>query len=164
MHDEALTWLKQIAALVGQHSRVCELGSRDVNGNCRDLFGGFGASVGVDLLPGPGVDVVADAADWQPAERGPRFGVVIATEVFEHSPRAAEICANAHRLLRPGGVFVVTAAGVGRSPHSVDGGPLRDGEYYRGVSPEMLWGWLDLFPVRLVQPRSRADVYGLAVK
>ena len=164
MHHQVMDWLRRVKPLVGQRARVCDLGSRNVNGSPRDLFEPEAALyVGVDVRPGDGVDVVADAADWH---LGPRllFDLVISTEVLEHAANAATICANAYRLLRSGGVFLVTAAGVRRAPHSVDGLKLPDGEHYAGVSEADLRAWLTGFAVVLIQDRDGLDIYGLAVK
>lgn len=119
---------------------VVEFGSRHVNGGVRDLFG-LAAFVGVDIRDGPGVDVVADAADWTPDRPA---DVVVSTEVLEHTERAAELIVNAWRILRPGGTLIVTAAGPGRSPHSADdGGPISPGEWYRNIPAATLTRWLD---------------------
>jgi SAM-dependent methyltransferase len=124
---------------------VVELGSREVaGGGVRDLFGGALGYTGVDLLPGPGVDVVADAAVWRPEAA---CDLVICCEVLEHSPDARAILRNAYGMLHPGGRLVVTCAGPDRAPHSAaDGGPLRDGEYYRNVAPDDLAAWLGALP------------------
>lgn len=164
MHAEALDWLHRMATLIGPRRAVCELGGRDVNGTARHLLEGVEITVGVDLLPGPGVDVVADAADWHPGD-WMRFDAVLCTEVLEHTPRGADICRNAHRLLRHDGVFLVTCAGPARAPHSaIDGGRLRQGEHYRNVTEAELRHWLAGFPVVLVQNRADQDLYALAVK
>jgi hypothetical protein len=91
---------------------------------------------------------------------------VVCTETLEHTPEAGEICCNAWRLLGTSGVFIVTAAGVGRAPHSaVDGGPLRDQEYYRNINREQLRGWLVPFGFWLIDTFSTpGDIYALAVK
>ena len=131
MHAEAYAWV----AAVRSRMSVCELGSRDVNGTVRGLFLGW-HYVGVDVRPGPGVDVVADAADWDGG--GQRFDAVVCCEVFEHCPdRWRAVVANAFRLLTPGGWFACTAAGPGRAPHSCDGHPMADPypEPYANVDP-----------------------------
>jgi len=43
---------------------------------------------------------------------------------------------QAFRMLEPGGMFVMTAAGPGRAPHSaVDGKGLQPGEHYANIDP-----------------------------
>jgi hypothetical protein len=42
-------------------SRVLEVGSHDVYGTIRSCFGSVGDYVGIDLSPGPGVDLVLSA-------------------------------------------------------------------------------------------------------
>jgi hypothetical protein len=141
---------------------VVELGSREVaGGGVRELFGAAGCYTGVDLLPGPGVDVVADAAVWRPAAP---CDLVICCEVLEHSPVPWALLDNAHAMLRPGGRLVVTCAGPGRAPHSAaDGGPLRPGEYYRNVAPEDLRTRLRALPDFTVEAfeydADRGDLY-----
>jgi hypothetical protein len=149
---------------------VIELGSRTIagpwphSGPVRHLFPGADY-VGVDNVAGPNVDVVSNMATWQP---NPFRAVdtVVCTEMLEHTPEAREMCSNAWQLLAPGGVFIVTAAGVGRAPHSrVDGGPLRDREYYRNINQEQLRGWLVPFGFCLIDTFSTpGDIYALAVK
>jgi SAM-dependent methyltransferase len=120
--------------------RVLDLGGRDVNGTPRRLFRKAAAYVSVDLRDGPGVDIVADAADLHLRER---FDVVVSTELLEHTPRGEAIVAAAHRHLTPGGTFLATMAGPGREPHGASGEPrLPRGEYYGNVDPEALEGWI----------------------
>ena len=139
MHGSAYEYVARAEAQHGPFRRVCEIGSRNINGSVRPVFDGC-HYVGVDIQPGPDVDVVADAADWDTAER---FDCVVSTSVLEHTPEAPALVASAARLLEPGGMFVMTCAGVGWAPHSaVDGGALRPGEYYENVTEEMLNNWL----------------------
>jgi SAM-dependent methyltransferase len=136
MHAEAFEWTKisfeaWYTPEIGK-IKVLEFGSLDINGSIRSIFEPH-ASVytGVDPQPGPGVDVVCGAHDFYTLEV---FDVVVACEVFEHTPLWREITTNAHRLLRDGGLFIATMAGEGREPHSaVDAGPIRDWEYYDNV-------------------------------
>jgi SAM-dependent methyltransferase len=119
---------------------VIDLGGRNVNGTVRDLFPNVARYVALDLRAAPGVDIVADAATAQLDER---FDVVVSTELLEHAEHAAEIIANAHRHLTPGGVFVATMAGPRRTPHGASGEPEPPpGEFYRNIYPNTLSRWL----------------------
>jgi SAM-dependent methyltransferase len=134
MHSEALQWLDACRARLS----VCDLGSYVVNGSARDHFHGWDY-VGVDIRPGPGVTVVADAAEFD--ADGRMFDVVVSCEMLEHTPRAAEIVRNAFRLTKPGGSFWGTCAGPGRPEHSSDGAELA-GQYYGNVEPNQIKAWL----------------------
>jgi len=148
VHDEAREWVAKHAT--GAPVTVLDLGGRDVNGSIRDLFPGALAFTVLDIRPGDVVDIVADAATWDPGER--RWDVVLATEVFEHTARWPAICQTAYRACRPGGLFIVTCAGPGRPVHSaVDGlGLLHPGEHYANVPAAELHrvlveaGWRDV--------------------
>src|SRR5262249_32046337 len=127
MHAATYRYVRCTVRRHGPWRTVLEIGSWDVNGSVRRLFAGA-TYLGVDIVPGPGVDVVADGASFAP-EHPP--DCVVCTEVLEHTLRAEAIVANAHRMLAPGGVLVLTAAWAGRLPHSaVDGGRLRPREFY----------------------------------
>jgi SAM-dependent methyltransferase len=162
MHHAAYTYIAQQASQLGRRAFVVELGSRDVNGGIRHLFDST-RYVGVDCVPGPGVDIVADAALYEP-DASP--DVIVCAETLEHAPGAAAICRHAFDLLAPGGVFIVTAAGLGRLPHSaIDGGPLRQGEFYRNVMADELERWLDGFiETAMVVNPAVGDIYARAVK
>lgn len=143
MHKDALAYVARSRALLPRPRVVVELGSRNVNGSVRPLFPDA-QYIGVDLLPGAGVDVQADAADYTPPVPA---DVVVCCEVLEHTPDAGAIVANAHRILRPGGAFILTAAGEGRDLHSaIDGRPrLLPGEFYANVTERELVKWLAPF-------------------
>jgi SAM-dependent methyltransferase len=159
MHPEAWDW---IAKHIGTPESVIDLGGRDVNGHPRSLAPWAFWTV-VDIEWGHGVDVVADAADWQPPEP---VDLVICAEVLEHTPRAREIVANATTMLKPGGTLILTAAGPDRAPHSaIDGGPVHAGEWYCNVSADDLTAWLNLAPkigpTDIEYGRGREDVYAV---
>jgi hypothetical protein len=170
MHEGAFKYVAGMAMRLEPRRAVIELGSRTVagpwpySGPVRHLFPGA-SYIGVDAVAGPNVDVVGDAAIWGP-EPFVAVDTVVCTETLEHTPVAGDICLNALRMLETGGAFIVTAAGVGRTPHSaVDGGGLRDGEYYRNVSHAELRSWLAPFGFALIDSFSEpGDIYALAVK
>ena len=130
MHNEAYEWVARFAndGLV----EVLDLGGRDVNGSVRGLFPNATRYTVVDILPGPGVDYVADAATWQPDQE---YDVVVCTETFEHTAVWPGICRTACAALKPGGIFIATMAGPGRPPHSAIDGLFRlhPGEHYANV-------------------------------
>ena len=163
MHDAAYAYVQRALARVPRPTRVLELGSRNVNGSVRDLFGPEVDYCGIDVRPGVGVDVVADAANFG---KDYDYDLVICCEVLEHSPEGAVICANAHRVLNWGGVLIVTTAYTGRAPHSgLDGGTLRHGEYYRNVTFDDLYDWLAPFAAAAYETNQTAhDLYATAVK
>lgn len=130
MHNEAFDWVRQHAV---PGVDVLDIGGRDINGSTRSLFPGSSWTT-LDILPGAGVDVVADASTWVPDRE---YDVVVCTEVFEHTPSWPQICATSFKACRPGGLFIATMAGPGRPEHSaIDGGwQLHPGEYYGNVDP-----------------------------
>lgn len=162
MHPEAYEWVRRYA--VREPVTVLDIGGRDVNGSPRPLFDLATEYVVLDILPGEHVDIVADAAEWEPDRC---FDVVVSTECFEHAPRWREIVGTAYKALVPGGLFIATMAGPGRPVHSgVDGGPgLHSGEHYGNVDPGDLQrameavGFVDIV---VDQQHSPADVRTVA--
>lgn len=139
MHSAALAYIA--THIPPGTDSILEFGSRNINGTPRSVST-VSRYVGVDIAPGHGVDIVCDAST---VEVDGEFDVVVCAEVFEHADdgTCSAIAANAHRHLRSGGVFLATMAGPGRAPHSaVDGGEVRDGEFYRNVEGPLLAQWL----------------------
>jgi len=162
MHEQAMSWVAQFRT--GEDLAVLDIGGRDLNGSTRILFPNANPYHVLDVLPGAGVDFVADAADWRPERE---YDLVVTTETFEHAKRWREIIATARRALRPGGWLVFTCAGPGRPPHSGVAAvwELSPGEWYANVSPEEIraelqdQGWIDIEAHQL-----GLDTRGKAVK
>lgn len=144
MHIAAKQYVKHHVTKLHLNRRdvtVLELGGRYINGGVRELFDRAAEYVSVDINPGKWVDIVADAADL---DLGRDFQVVVSTELFEHTPRAAEIVAAACRHVAAGGIFLATMAGPGRPQHSAVGAAtLEPGEWYRNIEPGELDEWLE---------------------
>jgi SAM-dependent methyltransferase len=66
--------------------------------------------VGVDWTERPNIDVVAPAEDL-PFEDG-SFDLLLSTQVLEHVDDPARVVAEAGRVLRPGGIALVSTHGV----------------------------------------------------
>lgn len=162
MHGAARRYVRDVVQGGLPSGGVVNIGSRNVNGSVRKFFTDR-QYVGVDCVDGREVDVVANGAtyrpDFQPA-------VVVTMETLEHTPEAEAICRNAYRMLMPGGVFIVTAAGVGRGPHSAkDGKALRVGEFYANVEEDKLRHWLNEFSdVSIIVNSVDCDIYATAIK
>lgn len=159
MHAEAMEWVLRHAdprPLAG-----LDIGGRDINGTCRRLFPRTSWTV-LDVAPGDGVDIVADAATWAPDRE---YDLILCTEVFEHAERWPDIVRTAYAACAPDGLLILTMAGLGRAPHSgIDGGPtLHPGEWYANVDPGELrtalgaCGWSDV-----VVDQAGADVRATA--
>lgn len=161
MHDEAYAFVRGVLAELPAPRNVVELGGRNFNGSIRGLFT-ESSYCSVDILPGYGVDVVADAAEFTPPHPP---DMVVCCEVLEHSPRADQIVRNAIRILAPGGVLLVTCATDPRAPHSaIDGLQVRTGEWYDNVEPDHLRAWLDGMEVSHLNALPRGDLQCLAIK
>jgi SAM-dependent methyltransferase len=172
MHGEVLSWVAQsIAAYVDTDGlkksavNVLEIGSLDINGSVRSLFDALtsdgGSYLGIDVQEGPGVDVVADASVY---ESSIKYDIVVCAEVFEHTPLWPKIVKNAHSLLEPGGMLILTMAGEGRPPHSaIDENPIRSWEYYKNVSASALDAQLKQFSQWTVDVKN-TDTRGWAIK
>ena len=165
MHDTAYAFVRRTLAMLPQRKRVCEFGSYNVNGSARPLFVGCEKYVGIDIRPGPGVDIVDDAATWEPPD-GKFFDTVVSTEVLEHCSVEDQqrIIHNAHWVIRERGVFLLTAATDPRPIHSVDGhSTLPEGEVYCNVSLEHLRLWLGKWHCAMIDVSISGDVYAVAV-
>lgn len=162
MHLQAHNWLSFMLRQLPLRRSVLEIGSRDVNGTARAMFANADRYFGIDLVAGEGVDQVADGSLYFAAEQ---FDTVLCMEVLEHTDKAREVCRNAYRHLYRGGIMLVTMAGVGREPHSaVDGGPLKEEEFYRNVSVHELRFWMNDFGLVMINTETPGDVYAMGVK
>ena len=161
MHAEAFAFVQETLAQLPPRKRVVELGGRNFNGSIRGLFNGA-EYTSVDILDGNGVDVVSDAADYQPTSPP---DTVVCCEVLEHAYNAPAVVANALRILAPGGVLLLTCATDPRAPHSaIDGLGVRPDEWYWNIRPDDLGRWLKGADVRVLQTRPQGDLQCLALK
>jgi SAM-dependent methyltransferase len=117
-HPEQIGFFEVVAranqALV-RTATVLEIGSYDVNGSVRRVFAAAKRYVGIDLVRGPGVDVVQYGHTVSAADGS--FDVVISGECLEHDEHWRETFATMCRLTRPGGLVAFTCASRGRPEH-----------------------------------------------
>jgi predicted SAM-dependent methyltransferase len=151
----------RLLARLPKVEHVVEFGSRDINGNIRDLLPKDAQYIGVDNVEGPNVDVVWDAAGYDPPWHP---DLVLCLNTLEHTPLAPILIGNAWRILSAGGALILSWPDETWPPHSaLDGGPLREGEYYHNITPQELTELLEQFQSVTLYTDDKL-IYGLAVK
>lgn len=116
-HSQQRVWCESIKKMHPEYFKdtvVLEAGSLDVNGNNRYLFNNC-FYIGVDLDYGKNVDLCSKIEDLK--FRDDFFDMVITTELLEHDPSYYLTLNNCIRMLRSGGLFILTCASTGRGEH-----------------------------------------------
>ena len=143
-HIEQKNFFQKIKNRLPDHfyqKRVLEIGSLDINGTIREFFDQC-QYIGIDVGPGPGVDVVCEGQNYNAPENS--FDVVCSAECFEHNPYWLETFQNMIRLCKDDGLVLFTCATEGRPEHgttrtSPQDSPLTIGigwDYYRNLNKE----------------------------
>jgi SAM-dependent methyltransferase len=118
---------------------VLEVGSLDINGSVRSLFENC-AYTGVDVGPGPGVDLVMGGEELR--FRNDVFDTTVSAECFEHNPYWRETFENMVRMTIPNGLVIFTCASEGRPEHGTArsdpaSSPLTLGwDYYKNLNEQ----------------------------
>lgn len=159
MHPSVQQWVSEKVDQLGLAEKsVLECGSHDYNGTVRQWF--RGAYVGIDMVDGPGVDIVASAADL-PFPDG-TFEVVVTTEMLEHDPSFWLSLPEMARVLGAGGWLLLTTRGIGFPYHEFPG------DYWRFTqdSIDLLFNLAGLKTVELTDDPypNHPGVFGLAWK
>jgi hypothetical protein len=146
MHPSVTDFIRHVKNLHPQafkDCRVLEVGSRYINGTVRTFFERC-QYTGLDLAPGPLVDVVCHAADLpSPGYKVHLSDTVVSCEALEHDSRWTESLQAMLKHTRLGGLLVLTCAGPGRpehGTHKVD--PTSSPatlDYYGNVDEAMFW-------------------------
>lgn len=110
-------------AFAMSHLRTCSRGERILEigshgSNVRRELARLGYRVtGVDMQPGPGVDLAADVTLGLPREMRGAFDVALCLEVLEHVREYRAALASAASALRPGGQLLLSAPSPGYPFH-----------------------------------------------
>ena len=145
MHESArwgfVKQLQKIDVWTTVHA-VLDLGGADVNGTVhKDMAAVIGPVAPLDVLdiaPGPGVTVVADARTYRVPDHS-RYDLVISTEALEHIEHWQRVMDTAYHALKSGSWFVGTAAAAPRPRHGARGDAApAPGEHYGNIDPDEL--------------------------
>lgn len=97
--------IKEFATTVSSQDRVLDVGCGDKP--YASLFAHTAAYIGVEIEPGPKVDVVAPA--WKLPFPDHSFDVLFSTQVLEHVSRLSETITEMQRVVKPGGKVFISA-------------------------------------------------------
>lgn len=151
MHDSVQTFVRNTVREYDLMPRATlEVGSLDVNGSVRSMFSG--RYVGIDMRPGPGVDIVG-TADSLPFGDG-EFQTIVCTEMLEHDPSFWLSLAEMGRVLRQGGHLLLTTRGNGFGLHN------EPSDYWRFM-PSSMPLLLDLASCAPVTMKEDPEVPGI---
>src|SRR5687768_13850689 len=103
--------------------RVIEVGARVVQDPLMTLRHhvtalGPASYLGVDMLPGPGVDETGSALELIDRYGPDSFDVVLSTELLEHIEDWPALIRNLKHVLKPGGVMLLTTRSEGFPYHA----------------------------------------------
>lgn len=128
-----------------KNQKVLEVGSLNINGTVRIFFEDCDY-LGIDVGPGPGVDLVCKGEDLDHPDN--TYDTVVSTECFEHTPAWLEIFKNMTRMAKSGGLVFFTCASTSRPEHGTrrttpQDAPLLNWDYYRNITEEDFTSALD---------------------
>ncbi|MFM8898673.1 MAG: methyltransferase domain-containing protein [Burkholderiales bacterium] len=116
-----------------------DIGSLDLNGNNLYLFDADCQFLGIDVAQGRNVDIVSPGhlLGMPPAT----FDVILSTECLEHDRHWEQTLNEAVRMLRPGGMLLMTCATTGRPEHGTRRTTPHDAPLLASVDDE----WADYY-------------------
>lgn len=132
---------------------VVEFGSLDLNGSVRQFFNTCDYT-GVDIAKGNGVDVVSNCHTFCSLSEK-KYDVVISCEMLEHDRYWALSLNSMFKILKQGGLIILTCAYIGRAEHgthenSPSDSPLTN-DHYRNLN--------DFDIVFIIQPTDFTEYY-----
>jgi SAM-dependent methyltransferase len=169
-HREQREFFDSVKEVFHEHfrdSKVLDVGSLDINGNNRYLFENS-AYIGLDIASGKNVDIVSPAhLSGFPSGY---FDTIISGECFEHDLYFEDTIETIIRVLRKGGLFVMTCAGKNRQEHGTskvdpESSPFTN-DFYQNRTAEDFQKIPEFSQMKgyFVEARNGMDLYYAGVK
>jgi len=95
--------------------KIIEVGSLNVNGSLRDTIIKYNPAnyIGIDIIQGPGVDVICKAENMVKKFGKNSFDVVVSTELLEHVKDWRKVIHNIKNICKPDGIISITTRSYG---------------------------------------------------
>jgi SAM-dependent methyltransferase len=114
MHDTALEIGRRFFETYGlTTSTIVDLGACNVNGTLRDVSPNGACYIGLDVAPGPGVDVVVKPNTALPLA-SESVDLVVSSSTLEHDAFFWQTFVEMARITKPGGIIYINAPSNGR--------------------------------------------------
>jgi SAM-dependent methyltransferase len=127
--------------------KIIDIGSMNINGTLRDVCPTMASYVGIDMMAGPGVDVVVSDPYKFPFE-DESFDIAVATSCFEHDPMFWVTFNEIMRLVKSGGYAYINTPSNG----FYHGHPIDCWRFYPDASLGLeSWARRNLLEVTLVE-------------
>ena len=138
-HTEQHTFFQEASHRFSEYflnaTKILEVGSQNINGTIRGFFPNATNYLGIDLGEGSCVDWVVPGELIELPDAW--ADIVISTECFEHCKDWDKAFINMIRISKPGGLVLVTCAGIGRRTHGTMDSELESSPftptYYRNL-------------------------------
>jgi SAM-dependent methyltransferase len=115
MHLSALKNAKAFFDVYAPHVKqplVVDIGAQDVNGSLKSVAPNYVEYIGVDFVPGKGVDVILEDPYKLPFEDN-SVDIILSSSCFEHSEMFWVLFLEIIRVLKPSGLFYLNVPSNG---------------------------------------------------
>ncbi len=172
MHPSVMTWVASIADRDGLRERknILEIGSYNVNGSVRDLFPKHLHYTGIDVVPGPGVDMVTPDMGSFPDGWTNSFDLIVSTEALEHDGRFWRTLSEVRRVATLTPVparIVLTMRGMKiQAPNNGQGMPYHGSAHFKDVYrflPDSIPFLAELCGMKVIEWHEDPQIPGLFI-